>query len=279
MPDLTIILKSKLTTIVGSLMVLSGAMLFLADLTRLSWLLLLIAPIAGAGLLFWGAREKSLGMIIAGSLFLCSGLGLVAALLRQFQWDGSQITAIILTGVSSGWLLMFLLAHVVVKKNIWWALLPGMIIGSLAACFFFSHLRLLDFFLYLGVAVGLALLIPGLFYRLYGLIIPGCLVASASVAVYAAWGVNSVTHPLAQTGVMLVVFSLGWGLITLGSRVASDKFIWWPLIPGGILAMTGWGLYIGGDPNNAVSFIGNTGSIGLIILGLYLLLFRRGLHR
>jgi hypothetical protein len=58
-------------------------------------------------------------------------------------------------------------------------------------------------------------------------------------------------------------------------RVASEKFVWWPLIPGGLLAVVGWGLYIGGDPGNALAFIGNTGSIGLIIFGVYLLLLRR----
>jgi hypothetical protein len=74
---------------------------------------------------------------------------------------------------------------------------------------------------------------------------------------------------------MLVWFALGWGLITIASRILTSRFIWWPLIPGGLLAVVGWGLYIGGDPGNALSFIGNTGSIGLIIFGIYLLLLRR----
>jgi len=76
-----------------------------------------------------------------------------------------------------------------------------------------------------------------------------------------------------------VCFALGWGLIILFSRVTTQKFIWWPLIPGGLLAVVGWGLYIGGDPHNAVSFIGNTGSIGVIIFGLYLLLLRKGIQK
>ena len=78
---------------------------------------------------------------------------------------------------------------------------------------------------------------------------------------------------------MLVILAIGWGLITVFSRVITDKFTWWPLIPAGILAMTGWGLYIGGNPDNALGFIGNTGSIVLIILGIYLLLLRHGISR
>jgi len=77
----------------------------------------------------------------------------------------------------------------------------------------------------------------------------------------------------------LVVFSLGWGLLILFGRMLTARFVWWPLIPGGIFAVVGWGLYIGGDPGNAMSFIANTGSIGLIIFGLYLLLMRKSIHR
>ncbi|MEM5774302.1 MAG: hypothetical protein AAGU05_04815, partial [Anaerolineaceae bacterium] len=77
---------------------------------------------------------------------------------------------------------------------------------------------------------------------------------------------------------MLVIFGLGWLLITVLSRFVIEKPVWWPLIPGGILVMVGWGLYIGGNPSNALNFVSNTGSIALIMLGLYLLLLRRGIR-
>jgi hypothetical protein len=77
---------------------------------------------------------------------------------------------------------------------------------------------------------------------------------------------------------MLVVFGLGWLLITVLSRIITPGIVWWPLIPGGILAVVGWGLYIGGDPGNAISFISNTGSIALILFGIYLLLLRQGIR-
>jgi hypothetical protein len=78
---------------------------------------------------------------------------------------------------------------------------------------------------------------------------------------------------------MLVWFALGWMLITVFSRVITTRFVWWPLIPGGILGVVGWGLYIGGNPSNALTFISNTGSIAMIIIGAYLLLLRQGIHR
>jgi hypothetical protein len=98
------------------------------------------------------------------------------------------------------------------------------------------------------------------------------------LGVYFAWSTPEVGNSLVHTGIMLVWFALGWALITLSGRILVHKFIWWPLIPGGILAMVGCGLYIGGDPGNALNFISNTGSIGLMIFGLYLLLMRKGIH-
>jgi hypothetical protein len=111
------------------------------------------------------------------------------------------------------------------------------------------------------------------------LIIPGCLLVGIGPGVSIAWTGISGINPLANTGTMLVWIAFGWGLITLFSKAVIEKFVWWPLIPGGILAMVGAGLYIGGNPGNAVNFIGNTGSIVMIIFGLYLLLMRRGIRR
>lgn len=97
--------------------------------------------------------------------------------------------------------------------------------------------------------------------------------------IYMAWGTKLAPNALAQTGLMLVCIAFGWIAITVLSRFGIEKLVWWPLIPGGILAMVGWGLYIGGNPQNAASFIGNTGSIGLIVIGLYLLLMRKGIKK
>jgi hypothetical protein len=127
--------------------------------------------------------------------------------------------------------------------------------------------------------LGLVFLAWGLSERLIGLIIPGSLLLGIGPGVFFAWKEPFTGNGLTQTGVMLVCFALGWGLITLFSRVIIARFIWWPLIPGGILAMTGWGLYIGGSPQHALSFIGNTTSVSLILFGLYLLLWRTGLRK
>jgi hypothetical protein len=133
--------------------------------------------------------------------------------------------------------------------------------------------------LYLSLGVGIALLAWGVFRKLFGLIIPGALISTIGLGIYLAWSGASITNGLAHTGIMLVWFALGWMLITVFSRVITTRFVWWPLIPGGILGVVGWGLYIGGNPSNALTFISNTGSIAMIIIGAYLLLLRQGIHR
>lgn len=271
--------QTRMIGTIGFSLIFAGFVILAANILQIEWLPLTIAPIIGLGMIGTNLGTKKIGYIIAGSLLIGLGVGVSAALSGLFNLNVAEQIGIILAGFSASWLMMYMITSLLIKKNMWWPLIPALVIGALGACFCFSSLRLLDFVLYLGVAIGLTLLAPGLFFKLWGLIIPGCLIVAASVAVYAGWAVTTLSNPLAQTGMMLVVFSLGWGLISLCGKIVTEKFVWWPLIPGGILAMTGWGLYIGGDPNNALSFIGNTGSIGLIIFGLYLLLLRRGLHR
>ena len=145
--------------------------------------------------------------------------------------------------------------------------------------FLLGEMHLLDFILYIGIGIGICFLLAGLIWKLIGFIIPGSLLVGLAPGLYFAWENTSLNNPLEQTGIMLVGFAFGWGLITVTSRTLTRKFVWWPLIPGGILAVVGWGLYIAGNPESAIGFIGNTGSVGLIIFGIYILLMRRSFHQ
>jgi hypothetical protein len=186
---------------------------------------------------------------------------------------------IALIGVSLGFGGISGLLLLLYRKFAWWPLIPFATIGSTGFSLAFTKAGIFDFVLYLLTGLGLVLLAVGVYKRLIGLIIPGCLLVTIGPGTALAWGGMTGANSLAQTGVMLVWYALGWGLITLFSRVVIEQFVWWPLIPGGILAMVGWGLYIGGNPGNAISFISNTGSIVMIIFGVYLLLMRRGIRR
>ena len=193
----------------------------------------------------------------------------------------STIEILGLTFITFGlfWLFFFIFTYFWIKRNLLWPLLIFLITTSVGYPFLINEIRLLDFLFYVGLGIGISLIISGIYWKLFGLIIPGAIVIGITPGLYFAWENTTVSNPLEQTGVMLVWFAFGWGLTTIFSRTLTKNFVWWPLIPGGILAVVGWGLYIAGNPDSAVVFIGNTGSIGLIIFGIYILLMRRSFHQ
>ncbi|MBW6473261.1 MAG: hypothetical protein K0B14_09075 [Anaerolineaceae bacterium] len=177
------------------------------------------------------------------------------------------------------WGFLFIINYFLKQKPVVWLLFPFFIFTSIGMPFLLQEINLLDFFLFIGVDIGICLLIAGIYWKLLGLIIPGALLVGIAPGLYFAWENTNANNPLEQIGIMLVGFAFGWGLITVTSRTLTRKIVWWPLIPGGILAVMGWGLYTAGNPESAIGFIGNTGSVGLIIFGIYILLMRRSFHQ
>jgi hypothetical protein len=170
------------------------------------------------------------------------------------------------------WLLAAFLPSAFPRRVQWWALIPSSILLAIGWGFQTSPV---DYFfvicLTLGL-LGLAFLLWGISERLFGLIIPGCILVTIGAGLWLAWGNPDIINSMARIAVMLGVFSFGWFMITIFSRLAIPKSAWWALIPGGILAVTSWGLYIGADPSNALVFIGNTGSVAVLAFGFYLIL-------
>lgn len=265
--------------LLGIALVSIGVAILLDQVLKTGWLVMLVFPISGIVLLAEGSKIRKLGLVIAGGILSGLGVGGFFLLSSVIHASVEKRIGLLLLAFAIGWSSITLLSHLALRKIEWWPMIPAGIIFSLGLCFQFSALRLIDFVLYMVTGVGLILLVWGVFWRLFGLIIPGSLMISGGPGVYLAWGTDVAANALSKTGMMIALFALGWGFIILFSRVITAKFLWWPLIPGGIFAVVGWGLYIGGDPNSAASFIANTGSIGLIIFGLYLLLMRKGIQR
>ena len=271
--------RPGLASVAGLALIATGLVIMGEQIVRTGWLLPVALPLIWAAFFASLIRQQRLSMILPGSLILSGGIGVLLAL-TAFQGAGwSRQLGIALLIFSLGWLLIAGVTHFVGEKTALWALIPAGGIFSVGANFFWGDLSLLSFVLFLSVGFGLVLLLTGIFTRLMGLILAGALLATTGAGVYFGWNRSAGPNALAQTGIMLAWFSLGWILLTVIYRALFHKFMWWPLIPGGILAMVGWGLYIGGNPGNALSFIGNTGSIGLIVFGVYLLLMRRGFHQ
>jgi hypothetical protein len=264
--------------IIGIALIGGGALILLEAFLKTGWLSFLALPFLAATLLVDGIRSRRLLGIIPGCLLGGAGLGLMLGYGGLFDLAWQQNLAILLAGFAAGWFGTVFFSRLLLEKYNWWALLVGGIFTSLALCFAISNLRVIDFFSYVTAGIGISMLLWGLLGHVFGLIIPGSILSGIGMGLYQAWGSSGDLNGLARTGIMLVIFGIGWGMVTVLSRPIVQKFIWWPLIPAGVMGITGYGLYIGGSPNSAVNFIGNTGSIGLILLGLYLLLVRRGIH-
>jgi hypothetical protein len=122
--------------------------------------------------------------------------------------------------------------------------------------------------------LALIFLVWGLLTRTAGLLVPGGIlggVGLGAILIEQSWAPMSET---VQGGIFLLCFAGGWALITLLSRFVGPKVVWWPLIPGGILAAIG-GLLLAGDVGlEALEGLRYAWPIALIIIGLYLILRR-----
>jgi hypothetical protein len=261
----------------GITLIGAGLVFILDQWIQTGWLSLLVLPGLGLIGLVAGIQHKRMAWYIPSSLVGGLGWGGFFVLNRLLDIPNLARLGFFLICMGLGFLCIFLATWLSQRPLLaYWALVPGLIIASVGIPFVTNRINFFDFLLFPTLAVGFALLAWGSMEKLLGLIIPGCLLLGIGPGIFFAWAKTGTFNGLTETGVMLVWFAFGWGLITIASRVVSQRFIWWPLIPGGLLAVVGWGLYIGGNPENALSFIGNTGSIGLIIFGVYLLLLRRG---
>jgi hypothetical protein len=242
-------------------------------------LIFILIPLFAAMFLFLFAWKKKHTLIFLAGLVI--GLLFPTLFFVTFVpngLSGMEKVGFLFGSIVIGFLFLNIFEYLTHHRFFAWSFPAISVLAGVTTAFLFTQYRLLDFILWIGLGVGIALLGSGIYWKLFGLVIPGSLVIGAVPGVYFAWAESGSKNALVQTSVMLVWFALGWGLVTIFARVRTLKFTWWPLIPGGIIGMVGWGLYIGGNPQSAVGFIGNTGSIGLLIFGIYILLMRRGIH-
>ncbi len=264
---------------IGVILVIGGLLLFIDQKLQTGWIPIALPVIIGLVMLVYGIWAKDNKWNIAGLNVL--GLGGIFFLLFQpfLKFDIFLLLASGLILFALCWTGIFISTHILVKINYWWSLFIVLISLAVAIVFIVGDLSILSFSLAISLALGIVFLIWGFFKKAIGLFIPGLLLITIGIGVYNGWATVGDVNGMRDTGIMLVWFSLGWILITICSRVFYKKFVWWPLIPGGILAMVGSGLYIGGNPSNALGFLQNTGSIGLVLLGLYLILLKYGLKK
>ena len=265
--------------LIGILLVVSGLLFLLDQKIKTNWLSLALPIFASLILLAAGILSRKRLLLIPG--FILFGLSSAFFILFQRLTHYKTLTLVFAAvGIFAfSWLLLFVTLAVIRKTMAWWALFVTTISGAVSYNFLFEKLSLLDFVLSISLAIGVVFLLWGTRKKQLSLLIPGLLITTTGAGVNFAWRKSVAANGLQQTGTMLVWFALGWILITIISKIFSRKFVWWPLIPGGVLAMVGSGLYLGGNPENALGFFQNTGSIGLIMFGIYLILLKFGMNK
>jgi hypothetical protein len=127
-------------------------------------------------------------------------------------------------------------------------------------------------------ALGLVFLVWGSVARSVGLLIPGGILSGIGLGVFLIEKAIPGLEDVGMGGVFFLSFGLGWGLITLLSAIFTDEVHWWPLIPGGILALIGGMLLVGGVALEVLDLIGRWWPLSLVGLGFWLLL-RRNVRR
>jgi hypothetical protein len=240
------------------------------------WIFVLPFAVLSGIMLINGIRSYRTTLIIT-SLALSAVL---VVLLVIFGFQG--LTTKMTLGISSliiglCWLFSFLTAKKFSKKTAYWLLVVAGIFCGIAGGFFSAKGRFIDFLLWVSIGLGLPILVWGYANYYFGLIIAGLILLSSGVGVYIGWAAgNTDNNPLTQTGVMLIIFAFGWAGISALSRRCLKIIAWWPLVPAAVLLMSGVGLFMGGAGRASREYVGNTLSLALIVLGLYVLLLRSG---
>lgn len=265
--------------IIGLVLLISGSTLFIETQLRTGWLYYLpFLALAGISI-FTGLKRRQ-------RTFLLLGLGMLSTCLILFVIFSTTLNEILVViGFACAVIGFCWFAYIPLAKKIrgdveYWALLVAGVFLGLGVSFLWRQAQFIDFVLWVSIGVSVPMLIWGYAKQYFGLLITGCIIFSSGVGVAIAWGTPDIEiNSLTRTGVMLIAFSLGWGGISVFSKRFYEKIVWWPLIPAGVLCMSGGGLFIGGGVGSTSQYVGNTLSITLIILGIYVLLLRSGFNK
>ena len=263
----------------GIVLVLLGTGYLLSSRMQVPWILLLSAITSGLVFLYFGFTSRSDGLKVAGTL--CTGVSLALFILINANSDTGPLGQIGIGLFAFGlcWALLAIVLGGVKAPTRLWPLIPAGVILPISILFILGKTTLLHFVLAGCLGLGISLILWGLINRWFGMVIPGCILITTGPGIFYAWRSEIPSDGLTQTGTMLVWFAVGWVLIALASRFLFSQIIWWPMIPAGVLAFVGWGLALGGNSELAKSIIGNSGSIIVILVGLYLLLLRKDIHK
>lgn len=264
---------------IGSILIITG-FLILADPylwpNHLRWLALITSGLLLGGWSLWARYLSSwaIGAFLFGVGIARMGYSLVAAPSTFSTWLG-----VIAVGLTLSGLIIGILTPWFFTRSAGWAFIPTVMSAAIAYVVLITPARVSDFAFLVSIASGIVFIALGVRNHAIGWLIPGGLCLGLGPGMYALLSRINVEPTLSAIGLFLLWFAFGWVLISLSSRMIRQSALWWPLIPGGVLGIAGISLYIAGNPSATPTLLSNTGSIAIIVFGLYLLLMRHGVQR
>jgi hypothetical protein len=142
-------------------------------------------------------------------------------------------------------------------------------IGGLALLSQFTNLESMAL-LFLP-ALGAIFLVWGIAVRHFGPMIPGGILSGIGLGTILVTRTFETAGESVQGGAFMLAFAGGWATITILSAIFTRETQWWPLIPGGIMALIGGTILLGGVFKTALILAGRFWPLALIVLGIYVL--------
>ncbi len=128
--------------------------------------------------------------------------------------------------------------------------------------------------------LGVIFLTWGVMVRHPAPLIPGCILTGLGVGIVLSQWLFTNISGQAQGGIVTLCLGLGFLLIMPAQQfVTRQTAHWWPLIPGGILTLTGFGLLLGDAGVTMLTWMGRLWPLALIAVGGALLYQALRSHR
>lgn len=130
--------------------------------------------------------------------------------------------------------------------------------------------------------LGGSFMLWGIISRAAGPLVPGGILSGIGLGIALTNHSGQTMNDEHTGGLFLLAFAAGWFSITLLSMIFTNERLWWPLIPGAIMAAIGGSVLLGGVWLSllsvvsalwlrALSLVGAFWPLGLITLGVFLL--------
>lgn len=115
--------------------------------------------------------------------------------------------------------------------------------------------------------IGLGFLGAFVYTRQYGYLVPGGIMTGLGAGIVVSQAITWSSSE-GEGGAIVLGLGLGFlGIWVIGTLMRAAESHWWPIIPGGILAIIGSALLIGGQAVDLLDYWG----IGVVAVGLFIL--------